>query len=128
MTQQLDLTNLKANLAAAFVECGLGDRLALFQQETLQLPPGIAAGFIGAVQRLAVESGYLSIEPDTVVPGLCCVGHDWRVALILDSVWGVCSNPDCATGLERGAEDYYRGVSHHSVEDIAGKLLEVLGK
>ncbi len=57
--------------------------------------------------------------------GMCCPGHEWEVSAILDSVWGNCSNSDCpAYNTSIGPDDYYRGVSHKDVYDIAEWMLD----
>lgn len=58
----------------------------------------------------------------------CCPGHDWTVTLILnDTIWGVCSNPDCSVGIQSDGDidnDFYRGVSTVSLQDLAVWLEE----
>lgn len=62
------------------------------------------------------------VREGDVYPGLCCAGHNFTVALVLESAWGHCDNPEHYHDGED--PDPYQGVNSFSIEDIALKLVD----
>ena len=59
------------------------------------------------------------LRQDQRLHNVCCNGHAWLICVVfpdIDSVWGVCENPDCPK--REFENDPYQGVSNHCLEDL----------
>ena len=70
----------------------------------------------------------MTIEADQIYHSFCCAGFDYRIAIVFpytESIWGVCSNPDCPNfHPDFGEDDPYRGVTSWSPDDFLDMLAD----
>jgi len=52
------------------------------------------------------------VEINDIYPSFCCEGFNWEVSFMLETIWGVCGNPECTNGIDGD------GLSNHLIDDI----------
>jgi len=52
------------------------------------------------------------VEECDIYPSFCCAGWNWEVSAVLETIWGICGNPNCIKGLDKD------GLSNHLIDDF----------